>query len=148
LVKKTSHPPQSKEPAPRKHEVHACDFPGLEKISIEDLTAEACRYISTLAHIFKSGQSLFQTTNPTAEDWAILLVVIHNEAIGRATVTKNIVEVTGRAFGTVRAALLRFEKLGYIESQQRIGRSELYVPTYKLKSTLNATGEIFENLQK
>jgi hypothetical protein len=148
LAKKPSHAPQSKEPTLRKLDVHALDFPDLEKLSIDGLTAEARRYVATLAQIFKSGQSLFQTTIPAAEDWAILLVVIHNEAIGRATVTKNIVEVTGRAFGTVRAALLRFEKLGYIESQQRIGRSELYVPTEKLKSTLNATGEVFENLQK
>lgn len=148
MAKKPSNPPQSKEPAPQKHEVHAFDFPDLEKLSIDGLTAEARCYISTLAHIFKSGQCLFQTAIPTAEDWAILLVVIHNEAVGRATVTKNIVEITGRAFGTVRAALLRFEKLGYIQSQQRIGRSELYVPTDKLKSTLNALGELFENHKK
>ncbi len=148
MAKKQSHPLLSLEPPPRKAEVHALDFPNLEKFSIDGLTPAAHGYVSTLARIFKSGQSLFQTTIPTAEDWAILLVVIHNEAIGRATVTKNIVEITGRAFGTVRAALLRFEKLGYIESQQRIGRSELYVPTDKLKTTLNATGEKFDILHK
>jgi DNA-binding PadR family transcriptional regulator len=52
-------------------------------------------------------------------------------------VTKNIVEITGRAYGTVRSSLHRFEELGYIEPNQRIGRSELYVPTDKMKKTVN-----------
>ncbi|MDG1690996.1 MAG: hypothetical protein P8I95_02355 [Alphaproteobacteria bacterium] len=47
--------------------------------------------------------------------------------------TKNIVEIAGRAYGMVRASLQRFEELGYIEPNQRIGRSELYVPTPKMK---------------
>ena len=51
--------------------------------------------------------------------------------------TKNIVEITGRAYGTVRSSLHRFEELGYIEPNQRIGRSELYVPTAKMKKTVN-----------
>lgn len=63
----------------------------------------------------------------------MLFTILTNEAEGRATVTKNIVEITGRAYGTVRASLHRFEKLGYIEPNQRIGRSELYVPTPLLK---------------
>jgi DNA-binding transcriptional regulator PaaX len=52
-------------------------------------------------------------------------------------VTKNIVEITGRAYGTVRSSLHRFQELGYIEPNQRIGRSELYVPTDKMKKTVN-----------
>ena len=50
---------------------------------------------------------------------------------------ENIVEITGRAYGTVRASLQRFEQLGYIEPNQRIGRSELYVPTPALKRAVN-----------
>ena len=38
-----------------------------------------------------------------------------------------------RAYGKVRASLQRFEQLGYIEPNQRIGRSELYVPTPAMK---------------
>jgi hypothetical protein len=56
-------------------------------------------------------------------------------------VTKNIVELTGRAYGTVRASLQRFVTLGYIEFNQRIGRSELYVPTPALKQIINQSAE-------
>lgn len=57
--------------------------------------------------------------------------------------TKNIVEITGRAYGTVRASLQRFEEFGYIEPNQRIGRSELYVPTSKMKKAVNAFAKTF-----
>ena len=67
----------------------------------------------------------------------MLFAILTNEAAGRATVTKNIVEITGRAYGTVRSSLHRFEEFGYIEPNQRIGRSELYVPTDKTKKTVN-----------
>jgi hypothetical protein len=43
----------------------------------------------------------------------------------------------------VRASLQRFEKLGYIEPNQRIGRSELYVPTAYLKQLINRSAEAF-----
>lgn len=42
-----------------------------------------------------------------------------------------------RAYGKVRASLQRFEQLGYIEPNQRIGRSELYVPTPAMKRAVN-----------
>jgi DNA-binding PadR family transcriptional regulator len=61
-------------------------------------------------------------------------------------VTKNIVEITGRAYGTVRSSLHRFEELGYIEPIQRIGRSELYVPTEKMKKTVNEFARNFWDL--
>lgn len=114
MAKKPLKPSGVEKKTPSTNEVHALDFPDLDKKPIDGLTQDAHCYISTLARAFQCGQALFHTPIPTAEDWAILLVVINNEASGRATVTKNIVEVTGRAFGTVRAALLRFEKLGYI----------------------------------
>jgi len=108
------------------------------------LTPDTIDFVNTVLAIYRAGQKLFQAQVPTSEDWAVLIVVISNDTIGRATVTKNIVEVTGRAFGTVRAALSRFEKLGYIESQQRIGRSELYVPTEKFKKALEASAAEFK----
>jgi len=67
----------------------------------------------------------------------------NDAAAGRATVTKNIVEITGRAYGTVRSSLHRFEELGYIEPNQRIGRSDLYVPTDKMKKTVNVFAKNF-----
>lgn len=70
--------------------------------------------------------------------------MIANDAKGRATVTKNVVEITGRAYGTIRAALVRFEQLGFIESQQRIGRSELYMPTPEFKALINQTAAAFD----
>ena len=80
---------------------------------------------------------------PHHEDWIILFVIMVNESQGRATVTKNIIELTGRAYGTVRASLQRFEKLGYIEPNQRSGRSGLYVPTPYLKQLINRSSETF-----
>lgn len=118
-------------------------LPDLRRGAVEGLSPEAINFINTICEVISAGQSIFQTPVPTPEDWAMLLVVLANDSIGRATVTKNIVEVTGRAFGTVRTALLRFERLGYIESQQRIGRSELYVPTDHLKSTINDLAQRF-----
>lgn len=111
------------------------------------LTPSIIEFVNAVLSLYKTGQKLFNSSVPASEDWAILIVVIANDALGRATVTKNVVEVTGRAFGTIRAALLRFEKLGYIESQQRIGRSELYVPTEKFKRALEESAAAFSKLK-
>lgn len=64
-------------------------------------------------------------------------------AKSRPTVTKNIVEITGRAYGTVRGSLQRFERLGFIQPNRRIGRSELYVPTPKLKKYIDTYARSF-----
>jgi hypothetical protein len=110
---------------------------------IQGLENEAQDFINTLLFGYRFGNHIFDTQTPHHEDWIMLFVILTNEAEGRATVTKNIVEITGRAYGTVRASLQRFEELGYIESNQRIGRSELYVPTPKMKKAVNAFAKTF-----
>ena len=105
--------------------------------------SEAQEFINTLLYGYLFGNRIFDTPTPHHEVWIMLFTILTNEAEGRTTVTKNIVEITGRAYGTVRASLHRFEKLGYIEPNQRIGRSELYVPTQLLKKTLNRFAKNF-----
>ncbi len=104
---------------------------------ISGLERDGQDFINTLLFGYNFAMQAFDTTTPHHEDWIMMFVIMENEAAGRSTVTKNIVELTGRAYGTVRASLHRFEKLGYIEPVQRIGRSELYVPTPLLKQTIN-----------
>lgn len=101
---------------------------------------EAMRSINVLLNAHNFGRELFQTDAPQYEDWMMLFIILSNDAEGKSTVTKNFVEVTGRAYGTVRAALRRFEARGYIRPIQRIGRAELYVPTPKLKQSINRWG--------
>tara|TARA_B110000971_G_scaffold179446_1_gene185688 strand:+ start:3257 stop:3727 length:471 start_codon:yes stop_codon:yes gene_type:complete len=107
------------------------------------LENDAQDFINTLLLSYRFGNHIFDTQTPHHEDWIMLFVILTNEAEGRATVTKNIVEITGRAYGTVRASLQRFEELGYIEPNQRIGRSELYVLTQKMKKAVNAFAKTF-----
>ena len=110
---------------------------------IEGVHKEGHAFINALLLSYRFGLNAFRPMTPHHEDWMILFVIMVNESQGRATVTKNIVELTGRAYGTVRASLQRFEKLGYIEPNQRIGRSELYVPTAYLKQLINRSAEAF-----
>ena len=105
--------------------------------SVPGMTRDSMDFINTLLMSYRFGSSLFDTPTPHHEDWIMLFVILTNESEGRATVTKNIVEITGRAYDTVRASLQRFEELGFIEPNQRIGRSELYVPTEALKKHIN-----------
>lgn len=100
-------------------------------------------FVNALLLSYRFGNNIFDTPTPHHEDWIMLFAILTNEAAGRATVTKNIVEITGRAYGTVRSSLHRFEELGYIEPNQHIGRSELYVPTEKMKKTVNAFARNF-----
>lgn len=104
---------------------------------VPGMTRDGMDFINTLLMSYRFGSDIFDTQTPHHEDWIMLFVILTNEAEGRATVTKNIVEITGRAYGTVRASLHRFEELGFIEPNQRIGRSELYVPTATLKKRIN-----------
>ena len=67
----------------------------------------------------------------------MLFVALADAAGWRTTVTKSSVEITDRAYGTVRASLQRCARLGYLQTKQRIGRSQLYEPTNKMKDTLN-----------
>lgn len=110
---------------------------------IHGLDQDAQDFVNTLLFGYRFGNRIFDTQTPHHEDWIMLFVILTNEAEGRATVTKNIVEITGRAYGTVRASLQRFERLGYIEPNQRIGRSELYVPTPAMKKAVNAFAKSF-----
>ena len=110
---------------------------------IGGLDSDAQEFINTLLFGYQYGKRIFDTKTPHHEDWIMLVTILTNEAEGRATVTKNIVEITGRAYGTVRASLQRFEDMGYIEPNQKIGRSELYVPTIKLKRALNRFAKTF-----
>lgn len=111
------------------------EVPGVNRDGID--------FINTLLMSYRFGSTLFETQTPHHEDWIMLFVILTNESEGRATVTKNIVEITGRAYGTVRASLQRFEELGFIEPNQRIGRSELYVPTPALKKHINGFARSF-----
>lgn len=126
----------------RKSGAHDADFnsftlPNQIDNPIDGLTSEAYDFINILLKSYRFGNQLFETSTPHHEDWIMLFVILSNEASGRATVTKNIVEITGRAYATVRNSLTRFENMGYIESNQRIGRSNLYVPTDTLKKLIN-----------
>lgn len=111
---------------------------------VPGLDTSAQQFINHLLNAYDMGTKIFQTSAPHHEDWVILFVLLDNDAANRATVTKNIVEITGRAYGTVRASLKRFEELGYITLQQKIGRSELYVPKPKLKEAVNAVSRSFQ----
>ena len=104
---------------------------------IHGLEKDGQDFVNALLLSYRFGHDIFDTPTPHHEDWITLFAILTNEAAGRSTVTKNIVEITGRAYGTVRSSLHRFEELGYIEPNQRIGRSELYVPTEKMKKTVN-----------
>ena len=97
---------------------------------------EAVRAINVLLNAHEFGKDLFETKAPHYEDWIMLFILIANELEEKSTVTKNFVKVTGRAYGTVRASLNRFEERGYIHTLQKIVRSELYVPTDKLKKAV------------
>lgn len=108
--------------------------------NVPGVIPEAMRSINVLLNAHDFGCELFQTDAPQYEDWMMLFIILSNEAEGKSTVTKNFVEVTGRAYGTVRSALRRFEERGYIQPIQRIGRAELYVPTQKLKQAVNRWG--------
>ncbi|MBE8220272.1 MAG: hypothetical protein HAW65_03075 [Alphaproteobacteria bacterium] len=110
-------------------------IPGLDK--------DANDFINALLFGYRFGHHLFGADPAHHEDWVLLFVILANHAEGRATVTKNIVEMTGRAYSTVRTSLERFEKLGFIEATQRIGRSELYVPTEKMKTEISAFATTF-----
>jgi len=120
--------------------IHEFQLPVEIPAHVPGLLPEAVRSINVLlnAHIF--GRELFDSAAPQYEDWIMLFIILANEAEGKSTVTKNFVEVTGRAYGTVRATMRRFEARGYIRTLQRIGRAELYVPTDKLKKAVNQWG--------
>ena len=110
---------------------------------IDGVDKKGHAFINALLLSYRFGLNAFHPMTPHHEDWMILFVIMVNESQGRATVTKNIVELIGRAYGTVRASLQKFEKLGYIEPNQRIGRSELYVPTAHLKQLINHSADAF-----
>ncbi len=113
-------------------------FPNEIEPTVSGLSTEAVLSINVLLNAHRLGQDLFGTSSPNYEDWVMIFVLLSNESVGRSTVTKDFVDLTGRAYGTIRSGLKRFEDRGYIRSLQKIGRSELYVSTEKLKTTLNS----------
>lgn len=66
-------------------------------------------------------------------DWILIQLLLKNDANGRSTVVKHVIESARCSPGTVRVMFNRFQKNGYIEAQEKIGRSELFRPTTKLK---------------
>ena len=132
-------PLQSEEPTPSEF-TDSFQLPQEISPHVSGVLPEAMRGINVLLNAHSLGCDLFQTQAPQYEEWMMLFIILANDAEGKSTVTKNFVEVTGRAYGTVRAALKRFEEKGYIRPLQKIGRAELYVPTSKLKRAVNLWG--------
>ncbi len=66
-------------------------------------------------------------------DWILIKLLLENDAKGKATVVKHVIEASRCSAGTVRQMFNRFQKYEYIKVYQKIGRSELYRPTAKLR---------------
>ena len=83
------------------------------------------------AHLY--AEAHFGTKIAGHADWALIRLLIENDSKGRSTVVKHVIEAAGCSPGTVRAMLGRFQRNGYVKVREKIGRSELYRPTPKLK---------------
>ena len=108
---------------------------------IPGISHQTILVLNILLNTHRLGQDLFEKRSLNYTDWIILFVIISNEDKGRSTVIQHLVEATGKSYGTVRTNLERFIVQDYIRLLQKIGRSELYVPTEKLKNRLNVWGE-------
>ena len=87
---------------------------------IHGLDQDAQDFVNTLLFGYRFGNRIFDTQTPHHEDWIMLFVILTNEAEGRATVTKNIVEITGRAWHGARlAAAVRAARLYRAEPAHR-----------------------------
>ena len=104
-----------------------------ESISASTIAPEIAEAITQLVSMHEYAEDHFETRLTGHADWILIDLLLQNDASGRGTVVKHVIETVGCSPGTVRTMFQRFHKSGYIEQQQRIGRSELYRPTAKLK---------------
>ena len=104
-----------------------------EAASASTIAPEITAAITQLVGMHEYAEDHFETRLTGHADWILIHLLLQNDAAGRGTVVKHVIETVGCSPGTVRTMFQRFHKSGYIEQQQRIGRSELYRPTAKLK---------------
>ncbi len=97
------------------------------------VAADVAATIAALVETHRYAEENFETRLTGHADWILIHLLLQNDASGRGTVVKHVIETVGCSPGTVRTMFQRFHRAGYIEQQQRIGRSELYRPTAKLK---------------
>ena len=91
------------------------------------------RALDSLVSAHHYAEKHFDTQIKSHSDWILIQLLLKNDSEGRSIVVKHVIETVGCSPGTVRHMFARFEKAGYIKAQQKIGRSELYRPTAKLK---------------
>jgi len=87
------------------------------------------------------AQENFDTKITGHADWILIHLLLSNDTKDRSTVVKHVIEAADCSPGTVRAMLSRFQKHGYVKVQEKIGRSELYRPTAKLKKFITRWAE-------
>lgn len=105
------------------------------------LSRDALRFLAVIDRFHQVAEAVLGADGREKLHWQIISEIIVNDFHGRHTVTKNIVDTTGRANATVRTVLDSFERHGLIVEVQRVGRSILYSPTPKLLALLNEVGE-------
>ena len=83
------------------------------------------------------------------EDFMAVGLLLSNHSRKLRTVTKHVIEATGRAPGTIRRLFREYESHGWVRCVQKIGRSEIYEPTSTLLDLVNLWGETaWTNIQK
>jgi hypothetical protein len=97
------------------------------------LDIEISRRLNWIVKAHKFAEENFDAKIIKHADWVLIKLLLENERRGRATVVKHMIEASQCAAGTVRHMFSRLRKNGYIVVEQKIGRSELYRPTAKLK---------------
>ena len=107
----------------------------------EVLSDSAKLLLESLDACLRKGNGLFLDRPPELYEWAIVLEVLKNDAAGRLTVAKHLVEATGKSDNTIRSAIERFLASNLVMPVQMIGRSVLYAPTAELKARLNAIAD-------
>ncbi len=117
------------QPAPASEKQKAAGADVAQSEIAPDVAAAVAKIIETHSY----AEDHFETKLAGHADWILINLLLQNDAAGRGTVVKHVIETVGCSPGTVRTMFQRFHKAGYIEQQQRIGRSELYRPTAKLK---------------
>ncbi len=98
------------------------------------LPARAARNLDFVMTSLKQGEKMFSGRLRTHADWVLIQVLFENEAAGRGTVVRDVIQAAGGSPGMVRAIFQRFKRAGYIGLQQKVGRQELYQPTAKLRA--------------
>lgn len=100
---------------------------------LDAFNPEIARQLDLLvkAHLF--AEENFDAKITKHADWILIKLLLENDNRGRATVVKHMIEASKCSAGTVRQMFNSFQRHGYIIIEQKIGRSELYRPTLKLK---------------